>query len=142
MRKKAFTLIEILIAGAVLGAVVFAILRMSTNNQHQVSLLESEKVRQLTEANIIQCLREIWYTGTLNYATKTWSISFWNDGNGCLTGSTATGIIIKNYTGNDEVNPTEITNYFLISTGTTKNTITIHTESEKNSQETTIDLYK
>ena len=74
--QKAFTLIEVLIAGAVLGAVVFAILRMSTNNEHQVSLLETEKARRLVEYDIEQCIRNLGYDAFSSYGSSTGSISF------------------------------------------------------------------
>ena len=78
MKKNvsAFTLVEVLVAGAVLGAVVFAVLRMSTNNAHQVDLIESEKARQLTEYNIKQCILSLGYTGIIDYPTITGSIAF------------------------------------------------------------------
>jgi type II secretory pathway pseudopilin PulG len=73
---KAFTLIEILIAGAVLGGVVFAVLRMSINNSHQVSLLETENARKQVDYNIEQCIRSLGFDALSNYGSSTGSISF------------------------------------------------------------------
>lgn len=142
LKTNAFTLIEVLIAGAILSAVIFAVLRMSLNNSHQTSLIESEKSRQNIEYSIEQCIRSLWYNAFVNYGSLTGSISFWTNGNECLTGVTSTEITLKNYLWTDEVNPTEVTDFFTIATGSTNLTILLTTETEKNSHTKKILLYK
>ena len=78
LKNKAFSLIEVLLAATILGVVVFAIIRLGTNNAHQISLIELEKARSLTEKNITECIESLGYDSLTPFyiSASTGSISF------------------------------------------------------------------
>jgi hypothetical protein len=53
-----------------------------------------------------------------------------------------TGVILENYSGEETVTPTEITDFFTISTGSLYHTIKLTTSTERNSQTREFKVYK
>lgn len=141
--KQWFTLIEIIVACSVLWLVVFAVLRMTTNNLHQGKLIEQEGIQTQVAQSVETCIRSIGYTGMTIHLNTSGSISFWANNNECLTWWTNI-VSVKEKIWDQPIAPIEIENTFFVSTWSIQNSYKIRlvTSSEKNSQTREFNIYK
>ena len=89
INKKAFSLIEILIATSILSIAVFWVYRLIWENTKTIS--NSDNL--LNANNMIfplkECIENIWFD-TFKSSTKiNYSFNFWSDSNKCLTWATS-----------------------------------------------------
>lgn len=82
----AFTLIEVLVASVILSSVFFAILKLISNNTHQVTNLEHSKTMDSLFLSSKACIAYFGYN-SLSGITSTQSLHFGVDNLGCFTGS-------------------------------------------------------
>lgn len=86
--KKAFSLIEIIIACSILTIWVFWVYKLISGNMLLFSNSDSKKSQIIIEQPLKECLKNIWYK-KLNYYSvwNNFSINFWNDNMWCFTWS-------------------------------------------------------
>ncbi len=141
--KQGFTLIEIIVACSVLWLVVFAVLRMTTNNLHQGKLIEQEGIQTQVAKTIETCIRSIGYTGMTSHLNTSGSINFWTNNNECNIG-VGKIIQVKEKIWGQDAAPIEIENEFFVSLWSIHDSYKINlvTSSEKNSQTREFYIYK
>ena len=119
--QKGFTLIEVLVASVILSSVFFAILKLISNNTHQITNLEHSKTMDSVFLSSKACIKSFWYT-VLSGTTLTQSLNFGVDNMNCATGSydtnlSFTGISFKRK--NDiETSVTTFWSYFRVENNT------------------------
>lgn len=84
--KKAFSLIEIIIACSILTIWVFWVYKLISGNMLLFSNSDSKKSQIIIEQPFIECLKNIWYEKLKNYSLwDNFSINFWSDNMWCFT---------------------------------------------------------
>lgn len=86
-----FTLIEVLVASVILSGVFFAILRLISNNTHQITNLQHSQTMDELFLSSKACIRSFGYSALVGI-TGTQSINFGNNHIGCFTGTYDTNL--------------------------------------------------
>lgn len=89
--SSGFTLIEVLVASLILSSVFFAILRLISNNTHQVTNLQHSQTMDELFLSSKACIQSFGYS-TLAGMTGTQALNFGTDNLGCFTGTYDTNL--------------------------------------------------
>jgi prepilin-type N-terminal cleavage/methylation domain-containing protein len=86
--KKAFTLIEVLIATSILTIAVFWVYKLIWENTKIINNSDNYTQANTLFPSITECIENIWFDNFKWVAQDTYQFHFWPSETSCLTGST------------------------------------------------------
>jgi len=93
--KKAFSLIEVIVAASILSIAVFGIYKLIWENTKIISNNDNYYISKTMFTNLEECINFIWFDSFKNSSETSYSFNFWNDLKWCYTW-TSNQVLINN----------------------------------------------